>query len=142
MPHSRVVRVFLVAAALVSLVLLAGIGAIPTLRWRAKIVFYKSTGQINDIDWSDLTRMLRPGSDIYLEHLAETRNPYLTIENPRGSKCDVDEGKQLFAENCSPCHGDQGHGGPGGPDLYDRIYRQGHSDWALYRTITVGIPKT
>jgi alcohol dehydrogenase (cytochrome c) len=142
MPHSRLVRVFFIAAVLVTLILLGGISAIPALRWRAKIVFYKSTGQINDIDWSDLTRMLRPGSDIYLEHLAETRNPYLTIENPRGSKRDVDEGKQLFAENCSPCHGDQGHGGPGGPDLYDRIYRQGHSDWALYRTITVGIPKT
>jgi alcohol dehydrogenase (cytochrome c) len=142
MPNSRVVRVFLVTALLVSLILLAGMAAIPTLRWRARIVFYKATGQISDIDWSDLTRMLRPGSDIYLERLAETRNPYLAIEGPRRSKNDIDAGKQLFAENCSPCHGDQGRGGPGGPNLYDRIYRQGHSDWALYRTITLGIPKT
>lgn len=135
-------RVLLVALVLILLVLLVGITAIPGLRWRGKIAFYKATGQISDIEWSDLSRMLRPGSDIYLEHLAETKNPYLSIESPRGSSRDIEAGKQLFAENCSPCHGDQGRGGPGGPNLYDRIYRQGHSDWALYRTITLGIPKT
>jgi len=142
MPPRRVLRVFFVAAAVVFLISAAGIGLIPALRWRTKVLFYKTTGQINDIEWSDLTRMLRPGSDIYLESLAETKNPYLAIESPRGSKRDIEAGKQLFAENCSLCHGDQGHGGAGGPDLYNRIYRQGHSDWALYRTITLGIPKT
>jgi len=142
MPHSRVTRVFLVAVGLAPLILIGGVAAIPAVRWRAKIVFYKATGQINDIEWSDLSRMLRPGSDIYLEHLAETRNPYLSIDNPRRSKSEVEAGKQLFADNCSPCHGDEGRGGPGGPNLYDRVYRQGHSDWALYRTITLGIPKT
>jgi len=142
MPPRRVLRVFFVVAAVVFLISAAGIGLIPALRWRTKVLFYKTTGQINDIEWSDLTRMLRPGSDIYLESLAETKNPYLAIESPRGSKRDIEAGKQLFAENCSLCHGDQGHGGAGGPDLYNRIYRQGHSDWALYRTITLGIPQT
>src|SRR5882762_9047131 len=134
MLRSGRLRLFLATIAIGSLVFLGGIVLVPAARWRAKILLYKATGQISDIEWSDLTRMLRPGSDIYLEHLADTRNPYLAIENPRVSKGDIDAGKQLFAENCSPCHGDQGHGGPGGPNLYERIYREGHSDWALYRT--------
>lgn len=138
----RTKSVVVAAAALVVLGSFAAIASIPFTRWRAKILFYKATGKINDIEWSDLTRMLRPGSDIYLENLAETRNPYLAIQNPRGSSSDFEAGRKLFTENCSPCHGDQGRGGPGGPNLYDRVYRQGHSDWALYRTITLGIPKT
>jgi alcohol dehydrogenase (cytochrome c) len=112
------------------------------LRWRAQILIYKGTGQIDDIGWGDLLRMLRPGSDIYLERMAETKNPYLAIESPRHSQQDIETGKHLFAENCAACHGDEGHGGPGGPNLYDRVYRQGRSDWALYRTITSGIPNT
>jgi alcohol dehydrogenase (cytochrome c) len=142
MTNRRWVRHFLVTLGLSLLVILGAIAFISATRWRAKILFYKATGQISEIEWSELARMLRPGSDIYLERLAATKNPYLSIENPRASKRDIDAGKQLFAENCSPCHGEQGHGGPGGPNLYDRIYRQGHSDWALYRTITMGIPKT
>lgn len=142
MPRNRSVRVFFAALGILSLIVVAGIGSISALRWRAKILFYKASGQISDIEWADLMQMLRPGSDIYLERLAETKNPYLTIENPRRSKMDMEAGKQLFVESCSACHGEQGHGGPGGPNLYDRIYRQGHSDWALFRTITLGIPKT
>ncbi len=30
---------------------------------------------------------------------------------------DPEAGKTIFAENCSVCHGDDGHGGAGGPDL-------------------------
>jgi alcohol dehydrogenase (cytochrome c) len=142
MLNRRWVRLFLIALGLFALFVVGALALVNPLKWRARIVLYKATGQISDIEWSDLQRMLRPGSDIYLERLAETRNPYLAIEGPRRSKSDIDAGKQLFAENCSPCHGDQGRGGPGGPNLYDRIYRQGHSDWALYRTITLGIPKT
>jgi len=142
MPNRRWIRFSLVALGFFLLVVLGAMASIHALNWRAKIVFYKATGQIKDIEWSDLTRMLRPGSDIYLERLAETRSPYLAVENPLSSKGDVDAGQQLFLENCSSCHGDQGHGGPGGPDLYNRTYRQGHSDWALYRTIKLGIPQT
>jgi alcohol dehydrogenase (cytochrome c) len=116
--------------------------SIPATRWRTEILLYRATGRIQDITWSDLIRMLRPGSDIYLERLAETRNPYLAIESPRHSKSDIEAGKQLFLEKCAPCHGEEGRGGPGGPSLNDRVFRQGHSDWALYRTITLGIPNT
>jgi alcohol dehydrogenase (cytochrome c) len=139
---SRRVRDFLAAAGLLILLFLCAIAAIRPLRWRASIIYRKATGQIHDIDWLDLKEMLRPGSGIYLERLAETRNPYEVIESPRRSRSDLEAGQRLFLENCSPCHGDQGRGGPGGPSLYGHVFRQGQSDWALYRTITLGVPNT
>jgi len=116
--------------------------AIRPLRWRAAILAEKATGQIGDIRWSDLLSMLRPGSDFYLESLADTRNPFLVIESPRRSKTDLEAGERLFRDGCSPCHGNRGTGGPGGPSLQNHVFRQGRSDWALYRTITEGIPGT
>jgi alcohol dehydrogenase (cytochrome c) len=129
----------------IGVVVIGGLGAIASvhaLRWRAMTLVDKATGQLSDIGWSDLFWMLRPGSDVYLESLADTRNPFLAIESPRRSKSDLDAGERLFRERCSPCHGDHGIGGPGGPSLHDHAFRQGRSDWALYRTITFGIPGT
>jgi mono/diheme cytochrome c family protein len=34
-----------------------------------------------------------------------------------GATADAAAGKEVFAENCSVCHGATGHGGNGGPDL-------------------------
>jgi len=34
-----------------------------------------------------------------------------------GGTADAAAGKEVFADNCSICHGDTGHGGNGGPDL-------------------------
>jgi alcohol dehydrogenase (cytochrome c) len=118
------------------------IAAVPSVKWRARVVFCKATGQIDDVGWSDLNWMLRPGSGIYLERLADVRNPFLVIENPRRSKADLEAGTKLFRVHCSACHGDDAQGGPGGPSLRDHVFRQGSSDWALYRTITRGIPGT
>jgi alcohol dehydrogenase (cytochrome c) len=106
------------------------------------ILFDKATGRLQDIGWSDVCWMLRPGSGVYLEPLADTRNPFETIQSPRNSKPDLKAGAQLFQQHCSGCHGDQGRGGLGGPSLYEHAFRQGRSDWALYRTITLGVPGT
>lgn len=135
-------RALLAAMLIASLLVIVTVEFIPPIRWRTKIVFDKATGRINDIDWADLRWMLRPGSGIYLEPLAEKRNPFLVIESPRHSKSDLETGAQLFREQCSLCHGDDARGRPGGPSLHDRVFRQGRSDWALYRTITHGIPGT
>src|SRR5215472_16742119 len=83
MPLGRSVRRYLAAVTLFVLLLLGTIGFVPPIPWRTAILFYKATGQVRDLDWSDLLRMLKPGSDIYLERMAETRNPYLAIESPR-----------------------------------------------------------
>jgi alcohol dehydrogenase (cytochrome c) len=38
-------------------------------------------------------------------------------EAAAGAAPNAEEGKEVFAENCSTCHGATGHGGNGGPDL-------------------------
>jgi alcohol dehydrogenase (cytochrome c) len=38
-------------------------------------------------------------------------------ESAGGATADAAAGKEVFAENCSVCHGATGHGGNGGPDL-------------------------
>jgi alcohol dehydrogenase (cytochrome c) len=142
MPHSRKVRVFFVAAGLASLISIVGIASIPALRWRAKIVFDKATGQLHDVEWSDLQWLLRRGSPLNLKVMVETKNPFMAIESKLSSPSDLKAGEQLFSQNCAACHGDQALGGPGGPSLHNRTFRRGGSDWAIFQTITLGIPNT
>ena len=132
----------LVVAAAVATALVAGVLLSSRIAWRAEIVVDRATGRITDIDWGDLLLMLRPRSGFYLERLAETRNPFEVISSPYRTPSDLADGERLFRENCSPCHGEGGIGGVGGPSLFDRAFRQGRSEWALYRTITRGIPGT
>jgi alcohol dehydrogenase (cytochrome c) len=142
MKIKRLLRLFVTTVVLILVLGLAAIVAIPMLRWRATILFDLATGRLKDITWADISWMIRPGSGVYLEPLAKNRNPFLTIESPRHSKADIEAGGQLFSQQCSPCHGDNARGGPGGPNLHERVFRQGRSDWALYHTVTHGIPGT
>ena len=52
----------------------------------------------------------------------------------------VEEGRQLFAENCAACHGENGRGDPsmGVPDLMDDSWLTGSSRESLIRTIYNG----
>jgi alcohol dehydrogenase (cytochrome c) len=135
-------RLLITGMGLIVIVGLVVVVSIHAISWRATIVLDKATGRLNDIGWSDLSWMLRPGSGVSPERLAATRNPFQSIESPRHSQSDLDAGERLFRGQCSSCHGDRGRGGYGGPSLYDHAFRQGRSDWALYRTITLGIPGT
>lgn len=131
--------------AILALIFLGGLAAIflvGPLRWRAEIVFDKAIGHLNDLEWKDLKWLLGRGSPVDLKVLADTKNPYMAIESPLNSTSDVAAGEQLFRQNCALCHGDQAIGGPGGPSLHTRIFRRGRSDWALYQTITLGLPGT
>lgn len=121
---------------------IVAISANQHLRWRAAVVLEKATGRLPEVGWGDLMWMLRPDSGIYLAPLADSPNPFEVIENPRRSPEDVAAGKRLFDHLCSSCHGDEARGGPGGPSLHERVFRQGRSSWALYRTITSGVPGT
>ncbi len=110
--------------------------------WRGAIILDKATGHLDDMSWSDVVWMLRPGSEIYLEPLAVKRNPFEVIQSPFRAEGDIEAGARLFRENCVSCHGEEGGGGIGGPSLRDRVFRNGRSDWALYRTIALGISGT
>jgi alcohol dehydrogenase (cytochrome c) len=109
---------------------------------RATVAFDKAAGRLGDIEWSDLLWVMRPGNGDELAKLVKTENPFEAITSPLRSRSDLEAGERLFRDHCGSCHGDGGRGGPGGPSLPERVFRQGRSDWALYRTITLGIPGT
>jgi len=52
----------------------------------------------------------------------------------------VEEGAQLFAENCAACHGEDGRGDPavGAPDLMDDSWLTGSDRASLIRTVSQG----
>lgn len=127
--------VVLGVAALAPLVLVEGVA------WRASIVASKLKGDFGDIDWRELLGMLRPGSAFYLERMASTKSPYNVIRNPLTSDNDVRAGAAVFRARCAACHGADGTGGTG-PGIIGGSRRKGDSDWALYRTVSRGVPAT
>jgi alcohol dehydrogenase (cytochrome c) len=115
---------------------------VPKARVALKIARLKASGMLPDVSWKELARMSRPGSHFNLPELATTPNPYAVIQNPYNFAADVSAGNALFRSHCATCHGADGSGGAGGPALQHRQMTQGSSDWALYRTISYGIPDT
>jgi len=118
------------------------LGATPKARWGVAIVRSKIMGSLRDVEWMDLFRMVRSGAHFNLPELARTPNPYAAIRNPYNSSADVLAGGELFRSQCATCHGSDGSGGAGGPDLQHRQMVRGSSDWAFFRTVSVGIPGT
>jgi cytochrome c oxidase cbb3-type subunit III len=52
---------------------------------------------------------------------------------------ELDNGKALYLENCSVCHGDKGEGGVG-PNLTDPYWLHGGGIKNVFRVITYGVP--
>jgi alcohol dehydrogenase (cytochrome c) len=129
-------------AAVILGVAAASLLLVQPIHWRVKVVIEKARGQLPMLEWSDLAWMLGPHPSVFLVNMGDPPNPYSAIANPLDSPDDVAAGKHLFEQHCSHCHGNEARGGAGGPSLHDRVFRQGRSDWALYRTITHGIPGT
>jgi alcohol dehydrogenase (cytochrome c) len=125
------------------LLLLAGSAtiALDGLRWRAHLVALKTAGKIPDLGWVEMAKMLDPRGQFHLEPLLTTRNPHRSIANPATSETDVALGREAFRNRCASCHGSDGAGGTA-PALVGKPLPRGGSDWALYRTISRGIPGT
>ena len=115
-------------------------GSQQEVRWRAKVVSLKLTGDLPDVEFFWLLKRLRPGSGIYLEGLASTGNPYAIINKPRTSPEDLQTGGELFQSHCSSCHGGDGHGDQ--LSLFDSNFIHGDSDWAIFRNTSYGIDGT
>lgn len=130
-----------ITSLLVLLAVLLAIAVVPGYRWRAIVFARKLTGLLNDVTWADLGDIAHPGSGFELRHLARWGDPYSTIEDPYTAASDRARGRELFALNCVKCHGAEAGGGFA-PALVGRAFRHGDSDWALYRTITRGVPGT
>lgn len=132
-------------AALALGVVVAGltlVWATPTLRRRAELVLLRATGRIPDLAWSDVFRMLTPQHGNDINALLRSRNPFESIRNPFGEPADIAAGAESFRTRCASCHGGDAHGGTG-PDLSKGDeFRRGTSDWALFQTITRGVPGT
>ena len=51
-------------------------------------------------------------------------------------------GKQLFANNCAECHGDNGSGGGSAPTLYSKEFLTNASDEQIHALISGGVSGT
>jgi alcohol dehydrogenase (cytochrome c) len=125
----------------VSVLIVAGVIVGAEFRWAGPVAVRKLVGLLPEVNWSDLADIGRPRAGFRLTGLLRTGDPYLSIHNPAISVADQARGQELFAGICSRCHGREAGGGMG-PALVGRALVHGHSDWAMYRTITGGVPGT
>jgi alcohol dehydrogenase (cytochrome c) len=130
-----------VAALLLVVVVVLPAAAVADYRWRTIVVARKLTGLLTEVTWGDLGDIAGLGSGFELRHLARWGDPYTTIQDPYTTASDRRRGRELFALNCAQCHGAEAKGGLG-PALVGRSLAHGDSDWAVYRTVTRGLPGT
>jgi len=62
--------------------------------------------------------------------------------NPFTAVPDVRAGQQLFARQCSICHGVGATGGENGPDLTTGDFQHASTDAGLFNVISEGVPDT
>ena len=135
-------RRYLRAALLAILVVVAICAVVPSIRWRFHLLFLGATGQIPDIELHDLVLLMSPSSGQSVTRIIDTRNPYAVIRNPRTSTGDINAGGRLFQDQCATCHSPDGSGTANAPALFGREFKNGDSDWAVYRTIRYGVANT
>jgi alcohol dehydrogenase (cytochrome c) len=130
-------------AILAVLVLLSGIGwrllTLDAVRPRVDVITMKARGGFEDLSWGEVLTLVRSGRGPQLRALVNVGNPFAAISNPFATE--IAQGAELFESECSSCHG-SGGGGGAAPDLTAGDFQHGHTDWALFRTITRGIPGT
>src|SRR3974390_2886638 len=60
------------------------------------------------------------------------------VVNPNTSPRDEQEGARLFRAQCAGCHGPDGAGTGAGPNLVSGTLKHGHTDEALFASISKG----
>ncbi len=89
-----------------------------------------------------ISQMPRFGLDKLLDEtqIGDTVEYVLSLTNRSTQPAAATRGKQLFADNCASCHGDDGKGqkDQGAPDLTDAIWLYGDSRQAIAESIRTG----
>ena len=78
---------------------------------------------------------------VWLDQIASSSVDQI-VQNPELFDFASNGGKAVFAENCAPCHGAGGQGGPGFPILADDSWLWGGKLADIERTIRVGVRST
>lgn len=116
--------------------------AVDATRWRLFLIGRKLRGDVREVTWGELLRMIGPGSHYYLRPvISEGRSVNGAIQNPFNAAGDAEEGGKIFRARCSPCHGQDGVGDRG-PPLNRPAYTHGNADWVVFRMIERGIAET
>jgi alcohol dehydrogenase (cytochrome c) len=111
-------------------------------RWRLLLIGKKLRGEVKEVAWGEMLRMIGPSSRYYLRPIvSEGRSVNSAIQNPFADPSDRDEGARLFRARCSPCHGQDGIGDRA-PPLNRPAYTHGNADWVVFRIIQRGISET
>lgn len=86
--------------------------------------------------------MPRFGLDQILERaqIADVAETVLALSGAPHDAAAAERGKQLFADNCAACHGDEGKGNPelGAPNLSDAIWLYGAAKADIVKSIETG----
>lgn len=136
-------RAWLIAAVGIGLVAIVAAIAIPGVRWRLQLIALGASGGVPDVEFSELLRFMMPTSgQSKMVRLLKNPNPYAAIYNPLESEADRRAGEVLYNRYCADCHALDGVGSRGAPALVGREFTYGESDWAFYRTVRLGVPKT
>jgi alcohol dehydrogenase (cytochrome c) len=112
------------------------------ISWRAHLFAHKAEGDVPDLSWRELWFMAHARGGFSLEVFVNqgfslvgaVKNPYVTPDDSKN-------GKRIFRERCSVCHGNEANGGLA-PALNHSILRHGDSDLAIYKVVRDGISQT
>jgi alcohol dehydrogenase (cytochrome c) len=145
-PASRPVRssrksVWKIALMALGVLILVCLAVGMEFRLAGPLAIRKVVGLLPEVTFADLWDIGKPRAGFHLGRLLRTGDPYASIYNPAVSAADRARGQELFGSICAKCHG-RGASGGMGPALVGRALVHGNSDWAIYRTITRGVPGT
>lgn len=134
MTRKKIWAVASLAIVVLGLVYVAGeMATNPKIQWRTRLVSLKLQGLLPHVGWAQMIKVMGP--------MSGAQNAETLIGNPYASAADVAKGHGIFREKCTGCHGLDATGGLG-PDLTQGYFRHGGAAWALFRTVSRGIPNT
>jgi cytochrome c oxidase cbb3-type subunit III len=108
--------------------------AIAYLAWYPGLGSFKGLGGwTSDKQHADLQRQAEAQAQLVLAHFKGK-----SVDELMTDPAALTIGRNLFANNCAVCHGSDGHGNPGFPNLSDKDWQWGGTPEQVETTITGG----